>query len=110
MEYTNKFDFDLIKASLTKPWSPIDVAKFNGQVLRAALFDGVYHWHTHSDDECFIVWRGCIQIELKGRAPVMLTQGNGMVVPKGQEHRPVANEPSVVLMVEPETLQSEGNQ
>lgn len=109
MEGVSKFDFELIRASLTKPWSPIDVAEFNGQVLRAALFDGTYQWHTHTDDECFWVWRGCIAIELKGRKPVILSQGNGTVVPKGQQHRPVANEPSVVLMIEPATLKSEGD-
>lgn len=52
-----------IKQSIKKPWIPVEVARFNNQVLRVAIFEGEYHWHSHeNEDEFFLVYKGSITI------------------------------------------------
>ena len=95
---------------IEKPWSPIDVAFINDQVIRAAIFHGEYHWHKHDDeDELFLVHRGAIRIQVKGQDTIELAEGQLCVIPKGVEHKPGADKASVVLMFEPSALISTGN-
>jgi mannose-6-phosphate isomerase-like protein (cupin superfamily) len=102
-------DLGEIVDGFTGAWSPVDVAAVNDQVVRAALFDGEYHWHKHSEeDELFLVYKGSIRIELKNEV-IKLDQGQLCVIPKGIEHRPVAEAPSVVLLFEPSVLKSRGD-
>ncbi|MBT7186884.1 mannose-6-phosphate isomerase, partial [Candidatus Bathyarchaeota archaeon] len=64
-----------IKA-IEKPWSPVDVAYLNDQVIRAAVFHGDYHWHKHDgEDELFLVYRGEIIIQVKGQEIIELMEG-----------------------------------
>ncbi|MGH3225199.1 MAG: cupin domain-containing protein [Streptosporangiaceae bacterium] len=71
-------------------------------MLRLGVFaGGEYHWHKHQDqDEFFYVIDGRLRIELEGRDPVELTPGMAFSVPRGMLHRPVALEPTQVLMIE----------
>jgi len=95
---------------LTEPWQPIDVCTSNGQVGRAALFSGEYHWHKHDDaDELFVVLSGRIVVQVRGGKDIVLSRGDTAVIPCGVEHCPRADEPSIVLMIEPEDLKSEGD-
>jgi mannose-6-phosphate isomerase-like protein (cupin superfamily) len=92
-----------------EPWSPVDVAVVNDQVVRAALFDGEYHWHKHDEeDELFMVYMGRIRIHLEDEI-VELSEGQLCVVPKGVLHKPEADNPSVVLLFEPSVLKSRGD-
>ena len=96
--------------TIEKPWSPIDIAYINDQVIRAAIFHGEYHWHKHDDeDELFLVHRGSIQIQIKGQDTIELAEGQLCVIPKGVEHKPGADKASVVLMFEPSVLKSTGD-
>ncbi|MBT3283203.1 cupin domain-containing protein [Candidatus Bathyarchaeota archaeon] len=98
-----------IKA-IEKPWSPVDVAYLNDQVIRAAVFHGDYHWHKHDgEDELFLVYRGEIIIQVKGQEIIELMEGQLCVIPKGVEHKPGSDEPSIVLMFEPSSLKSTGD-
>jgi quercetin dioxygenase-like cupin family protein len=100
---------DKIK-EITTPWSPVDVAKVNDQVIRLALFDGQYHWHKHTEeDELFYVLKGKIVIQLKGNPDITLHEGEMAVIPKNVEHRPKGLNPSYVLMFEPFVLKSQGD-
>ncbi len=91
-------------------WSPIEVARFNDTVIRAAAFKGEYHWHSHEhEDECFLVMKGSIIIDME-TGSVALHEGEGYVVPKGTQHRPRAQERAVVLLIEPAKLISTGNE
>ncbi|MBI5065149.1 cupin domain-containing protein [Candidatus Woesearchaeota archaeon] len=93
-----------------KPYSPVDVARVNDQVVRMALFDGEFHWHKHADeDELFFVFKGEIEIQYKDRDNVRLKQGQMHVVPKGVEHCPKSIKPSYVLMFEPYQVNTQGN-
>ena len=80
-------------------WSPIDVAKMNGWVLRAAAFKGEYHWHTHDYDELFFVYKGQIVIDTE-KGSLVLSEGQGAVMPKGLNHKPKAEMRAVVLMLD----------
>ncbi len=103
-------DLEDVIETIDRPWSPVDVARVNDQVVRMALFQGEYHWHRHKDeDELFYVYRGRIVIHMKGRPDVDLEAGQLAVVPKGLEHRPTSPDPSYVLMFEPCVLQSTGD-
>ena len=96
--------------TIERPWSPIDVTHINDQVIRAAIFHGEYHWHKHDDeDELFLVHRGAIRIQVKGKDPIHLTEGQLCVIPMGVEHKPGADTASVVLMFEPSALKSTGD-
>jgi mannose-6-phosphate isomerase-like protein (cupin superfamily) len=100
---------DKIK-EIARPWSPIEVARVNDQVVRMALFDGEYPWHKHTDeDELFYVYKGSIVIRVKGHPNIALHEGEMAVMPKGVEHSPKSLEPSHVLMFEPQALKSQGD-
>jgi len=96
---------DLI-AGLAGPWQPVDVVKANDAIVRLARFDGEFPWHHHDEDELFLCWNGSFRVEMEGREPVTLRVGDLFVVPRGVEHRPVAEERAHGLMLErPETKQ-----
>lgn len=89
-------------------WSPVDVAYINDWVLRMAAVKGEFHWHTHKDDEFFLIYKGNITIQMK-TGNVELSEGEGYVVPKGVEHCPIAKERAVVLLLEPAHLNTKGD-
>ncbi len=90
-----------------KYWSPVDVAQINDWVLRAAAIKGEYHWHSHQDDELFLVYKGEIVIDTE-KGPIKLKEGQGAVIPKGMQHKPRSEGRSIILMIEPMSLQSTG--
>lgn len=95
---------------ITVPWSPIELAQVNDQVVRMAIFEGEYHWHVHeNEDELFFVYKGEITIQLKGQSDLVLKSGEIGMVPKGIEHCPKSAGKSYVLMFEPNALKSAGS-
>jgi quercetin dioxygenase-like cupin family protein len=95
---------------LDQPWSPIEVARVNDQVIRMSLVKGKYHWHKHTnEDELFYVYRGKIVIQLKDQKDIVLHEGDMAVIPKGVEHCPKSIEPSYVSVFEPSVLKSRGD-
>jgi mannose-6-phosphate isomerase-like protein (cupin superfamily) len=95
---------------IDKPWSPIEVARVNDQVVRLAKIQGEYHWHEHTDeDELFYVLKGDIVIQLKDQADIPLGEGEMAVVPRGMEHCPRSEGASYILMFEPQALVSRGD-
>jgi mannose-6-phosphate isomerase-like protein (cupin superfamily) len=100
---------DKIK-EIDQPWSPIEVARINDQVVRMSLVKDEYHWHKHTnEDELFYVYRGKIIIQLKNQDDIALHEGEMVVIPKGMEHCPKSVEPSYMLVFEPYVLKSRGD-
>ncbi|MEK7218521.1 MAG: cupin domain-containing protein [Patescibacteria group bacterium] len=96
--------------SITKPWTPIEIIRYNDQVVRLAMFEGSYHWHVHEgEDELFFVVRGQITIQVCNRTDIVLRTGEIAVMPRGIEHCPKSDGKSFVLMIEPSALQSSGD-
>ena len=95
---------------IDKPWSPVEIARVNDFVVRLGLFHGEYHWHKHAnEDELFYVYKGSIVLQIESQPDLNLSEGQLAVVPKGVSHRPIALEPSHVLMIEPSLLRSKGD-
>lgn len=93
-------------ASLERPWQPVDVVEADDAIVRLARFEGEFPWHHHDEDELFLCWDGSFRVEMEGRDPVTLHAGELFVVPRGMEHRPVAEERAHGLMLDrPETKQ-----
>ena len=106
----------MLKASLTEKfsliqehWRPKIVAELNGQEVKLVKFAGVFPWHHHeSEDEMFLVWRGKMTIELRD-GHVVLESGEFCVVPRGVEHRTMAESEAEVLLFEPAATRNTGN-
>lgn len=90
-------------------WVPRVVAELNGQYVKVVKFAGEYVWHAHEhEDEMFLVVDGEFDLHFRDRV-VTLTAGEFCVVPKGVEHRPVANRGVVqVVLFEPATVRNTG--
>lgn len=108
-QFTKKYNLAEVDRQLgDKFWSPVDVAYINDWVLRVAAVKGEFHWHTHEDDEFFLIYRGKITIQMEG-GNIELSEGEGYVVPKGVRHCPRAEERAVVLLLEPARLNTKGD-
>lgn len=96
-------------ASFSTYWDPKIVAELNGQQVKLAKFRGEFVWHHHeNEDEMFLVVRGKFVMEFRDRS-VPLGEGEFIVVPRGVEHRPVADEEVSVLLFEPASTLNTGN-
>ena len=90
-------------------WSPRIVAELNGQHVKLAKVKGAFVWHHHEhEDELFYVLKGRLTIEFRDRS-IELGPGECLVVPRGVEHRPVAEEEAHILMFEPAGTLNTGN-
>lgn len=88
-------------ASFSEHWTPKIVAELNGQHVKLAKLEGEFVWHRHeSEDELFLVLSGRLRIELHD-GEVELGPGELVVVPRGVEHRPVAEREVELLLFEP---------
>jgi mannose-6-phosphate isomerase-like protein (cupin superfamily) len=97
-----KFSLAEKLASFSDPWHPRIVAELNGPHVLVVKLLGPFTWHSHAAaDEMFLVVRGTLRIELRDRAPVVLGPGEAFVVPRGVEHRPVADEEVEAVLFEP---------
>jgi mannose-6-phosphate isomerase-like protein (cupin superfamily) len=90
-------------------WNPRIVAELNGQHVKLVKFQGPFVWHHHeTEDELFLVVKGRFRMEFKDRN-VDLEEGEMLVVPRGTEHRPVADEEVHVLLFEPASTVNTGS-
>lgn len=96
-------------ALINEHWRPKVVAELNGQEVKLVKLAGVFPWHHHEhEDELFLVWRGQMTIEFRDRR-VTLEAGEFCVVPRGVEHRTMADEEAEVLVFEPAQTRNTGN-
>jgi len=109
MGVMNKVNLAEKLALFSDYWSPKVVGELNGQQVKLVKFKGPFTWHLHDvEDEMFLVVKGRFRMELRDRN-VELAEGEFIVIPKGVEHRPVADEEVHVLLFEPATTLNTGN-
>lgn len=96
-------------AGFDELWSPRIVGQLNGQHVKLAKLRGEFVWHHHEhEDELFLVLSGCLVLRLRDRE-VRLGPGEFFIVPRGVEHRPVADEEVHLLLFEPASTRNTGN-
>jgi mannose-6-phosphate isomerase-like protein (cupin superfamily) len=96
-------------ARFSEHWSPKIVGELNGQHVKLAKLKGEFVWHHHDDeDELFLVIKGRLRMELRS-GDIIIEEGEFLVVPRGVEHRPVADEEVHVLLFEPASTLNTGN-
>jgi len=89
-------------------WCPKIIGALNGQHVKLAKAGGEFVWHTHeNEDELFFVLDGHLTIHFRdGR--VELSAGELYIVPRGVEHKPVAELETHLLLFEPDTTVNTG--
>jgi mannose-6-phosphate isomerase-like protein (cupin superfamily) len=90
-------------------WKPRVVGELNGQHVKLVKFKGEFVWHKHDlEDELFMVVNGSFKMEFRDSV-VTISENEFLIVPKGVEHRPVADEEVSVLLFEPAATLNTGN-
>ena len=90
-------------------WSPKILARLNDYHVKAVKLQGEFVWHKHDEtDELFLVTKGSLVIRFRDR-DVSIGPGELLVVPKGVEHQPVAEEECEVLLIEPAGTRNTGD-
>lgn len=96
-------------AQFSGHWQPKIIGELNGQHVKLAKFQGAFDWHHHEqEDELFLVLRGSFRMEMRDRN-VDLSEGEMFIVPRGVEHRPVAESECAVMLFEPASTRNTGN-
>jgi mannose-6-phosphate isomerase-like protein (cupin superfamily) len=90
-------------------WEPKIVGELNGQLVKLVKFQGPFVWHHHdTEDEMFLVVKGRFRMEYRDKS-VWIEEGEFIIVPRGVEHRPVADEEAQVMLFEPASTLNTGN-
>jgi len=90
-------------------WNPKIIGQLNGQDVKLAKLLGEFVWHDHKlEDELFYVIKGTLQIEFRDKM-IELQEGDMLIIPKGVEHKPIAEEEVWVLLFEPSNIKHTGD-
>lgn len=90
-------------------WNPRIVGELNGQHVKLVKLSGAFTWHSHeNEDELFLVVQGGFRMELRDKT-IELREGEFLIVPRGVEHRPVADGEAKILLFEPASTLNTGN-
>ncbi len=91
-------------------WNPRIAGELNGQMVKLVKFKGPFTWHRHDEeDEMFLVMKGSFKMEFRDQT-LILNEGEFLIVPRGKEHRPNAEEECEVLLFEPASTLNTGDQ
>jgi mannose-6-phosphate isomerase-like protein (cupin superfamily) len=94
---------------ITEYWKPYIAGELNGQLVKLDKLKGEFVWHHHeNEDEMFLVVKGRFRIEFRDKT-VWLEEGEFIVVPRGVEHKPVADEEAWIVLFEPASTLNTGN-
>lgn len=90
-------------------WSPKIVGEVNDSYVKLAKLQGDFIWHRHDDeDELFLVVKGRLQMKFREK-DIWVEEGEFIIVPRGVDHLPAAEEETHVLLVEPKSTLNTGN-
>ncbi|HEX6928529.1 MAG TPA: cupin domain-containing protein [Gammaproteobacteria bacterium] len=95
-------------STFNEHWTPKVIGETNGQLVKLAKMQGEFVWHAHeNEDELFLVIKGKLVIEFRD-GKVELNPGEMCIVPKGVEHKPMADEETQILLIEPASTEHTG--
>lgn len=95
--------------SFSDHWHPRVIGEVNDAAVKLAKIKGEFVWHRHdSEDELFLVLKGRLLLRFRDRE-IWLNEGETIIVPRGTEHQPVADEETHLLLFEPKTTLNTGN-
>jgi mannose-6-phosphate isomerase-like protein (cupin superfamily) len=96
-------------ARFQEPWSPKIIGELNDSYVKAVKLKGEFIWHHHEqEDELFLVVKGTLRMKFRERETIV-REGEFIIVPRGVEHLPVADEEVHVVLLEPKTTLNTGN-
>jgi mannose-6-phosphate isomerase-like protein (cupin superfamily) len=105
----DKFNLEEKFSLFSEQWRPKTVAALNGQEIKIVNVQGTFPWHHHdAEDDLFLVWKGRFRIEFRDET-VELGPGEGLVVPRGIEHRTAADGEAQIIVFEPGATRNTGN-
>jgi mannose-6-phosphate isomerase-like protein (cupin superfamily) len=101
-------------SAFEKHWSPRIAGQLNGQDVRLVKFQGEFVWHHHADaDELFFVLRGAFTMHFRephgAERQIQMAEGDMLIVPRGAEHKPVAEQEVWVMLFEPSETVNTGS-
>ena len=90
-------------------WNPRIIGELNGQQVKAAKLKGEFFFHQHEqEDEMFLIVKGTLKMEFRDRTE-FIKPGEFIIVPRGVEHKPIADEEVELLLFEPASTLNTGN-
>jgi mannose-6-phosphate isomerase-like protein (cupin superfamily) len=90
-------------------WSPKIIGELNGQQVKLVKIEGEFVFHQHdNEDELFMVIKGKFKMEYRGKI-VEVNEGEIVIIPRGVEHKPVAEEEAWIMLFEPASTLNTGN-
>lgn len=105
----NKVNIDEKLSLIGDYWNPRITGELNGQYVKLVKFKGEFIFHKHdNEDELFYVLKGNFRMEYRDKM-ITVNENEFLIVPKGVEHRPVADEEVSVMLFEPATTLNTGN-
>lgn len=109
----NKINLAQKLALINDHWNPRIMGELNGQLLKLVKFQGPFTWHHHeNEDELFLAVKGRFRMDYREDGndhEVWIEPGELVIVPRGVEHRPFAEEEAEVLLFEPASTLNTGN-
>lgn len=105
----SKVNIEAKLSLFTEQWKPKIVGELNGQYVKLVKFQGPFVFHHHdTEDEMFLVVKGRFRMDYEDRSE-WIEEGEFVIVPRGVEHKPVAEEEAHVLLFEPASTLNTGN-
>ncbi|MDA8669395.1 cupin domain-containing protein [Flavobacteriales bacterium] len=105
----NKINISQKLAQFNDHWNPRIIGELNKQHVKLAKIKGEFIWHKHDDeDEMFLVLKGTLKIEFRDRTET-IQENEIIIVPKGVEHKPIADEEVSIMLFEPATTINTGD-
>lgn len=106
----HKINLNQAFGSFNETWSPRLAGTINDCEVKLAKLQGEFIWHHHeNEDELFLVIKGKLEMQLRDQDPIILKEGEMLIVPRGVEHLPIAHGVVHVLMFEPASVVNTGN-
>jgi mannose-6-phosphate isomerase-like protein (cupin superfamily) len=90
-------------------WKPRILGELNDCHIKAVKLKGEFVWHHHdNEDELFFVAKGTLRMKFRDRE-ALVREGEFIIVPRGTEHCPVADEEVHLILMEPKSTLNTGN-